>query len=47
MNATVVERIGEPPFPLFARMNPSFHVSFDMFCADLKRAAESAQGAPA
>jgi uncharacterized protein YndB with AHSA1/START domain len=44
VSVTIVERIGGPLFPFFARMIPSFDASFDAFAADLKRAAESAQG---
>ncbi|GAA1062087.1 SRPBCC family protein [Agromyces bracchium] len=38
----VVERIGGPFFPFFARMIPSFDANFEQFTADLKRAAEAA-----
>lgn len=38
---SMVERIGGPLFPLFARMIPPFDAAFDQFAADLARAAES------
>ncbi|MFF2271343.1 SRPBCC domain-containing protein [Agromyces sp. NPDC058136] len=39
----IVERIGSPFFPFFARMIPPFDESFEQFTADLKRAAEAAE----
>jgi uncharacterized protein YndB with AHSA1/START domain len=41
---SMVERIGGPLFPLFARMFPPFDAAFDQFAADLARAAESTGG---
>ncbi len=38
----IVERIGGPLFPFFARMIPPFDESFEQFTADLKKAAEAA-----
>ncbi len=37
---TMIEKIGGPLFPLFARMIPPFDQSFNQFAADLKAAAE-------
>lgn len=37
---SMVETIGGPIFPLFARMIPSFDDAFNQFAADLKKAAE-------
>jgi uncharacterized protein YndB with AHSA1/START domain len=45
MNGTrfeMVERIGGPAFPLFARRIPPFDASFEQFTGDLKKAAEAA-----
>lgn len=39
----VIERIGSPFFPLFARMIPPFDENFEQFTADLKKAAETAE----
>lgn len=38
----VVERIGGPFFPFFARLIPPFDENFEQFTADLKKAAEAA-----
>jgi uncharacterized protein YndB with AHSA1/START domain len=38
---SMVEKIGGPIFPLFARMIPSFDKSFEQFAAVLKREAET------
>ena len=38
----IIERIGGPFFPFFARMIPPFDESFEQFTADLKKAAEAA-----
>ena len=38
---SMVETIGGPIFPLFARMIPPFDDSFNQFAADLKKAAEA------
>lgn len=38
---TMVEKIGGPIFPLFAKYIPSFDESFEKFAADLKKEAES------
>ncbi|MCB8942351.1 MAG: SRPBCC domain-containing protein [Ardenticatenaceae bacterium] len=38
---TMVEKIGGPFFPLFARFIPSFDASFEQFVADLKQEAEA------
>ncbi|MFE5409519.1 SRPBCC family protein [Microbacterium sp. NPDC056569] len=38
----VVERIGSPFLPFFARMIPPFDENFEQFTADLKKAAEAA-----
>jgi uncharacterized protein YndB with AHSA1/START domain len=43
-NFQMVERIGGPLFPLFARMIPPFDAAFDQFAGDLKRAAEGGNG---
>ena len=40
-NFTMVEIIGGPLFPLFAKMIPPFDQSFEQFARDLKRAAET------
>ncbi len=40
---SMVEKIGGPMFPLFAKMIPSFDASFDQFAADLKKEAETIQ----
>ncbi len=40
---SMVEKIGGPMFPLFAKMIPSFDASFDQFAADLKKEAEIIQ----
>ncbi len=37
---TMTEKIGGPIFPLFAKMIPSFDLSFEDFAKDLKKAAE-------
>ncbi len=37
---SMVEKIGGPLFPLFAKMIPPFDESFDKFAHDLKREAE-------
>lgn len=42
---SMVEKIGGPLFPLFAKMIPSFDASFDQFAADLKKEAENIQRA--
>lgn len=38
----MVEKIGGPIFPLFAKMLPSFDEAFDQYAADLKAEAEKA-----
>jgi len=38
---SMTEKIGRPVFPLFAKLIPPFDESFEMFAADLKKAAES------
>ena len=38
---SMVEKIGGPIFPLFAKQIPSFDESFEQFTADLKKEAES------
>lgn len=38
---SMVEKIGGPLFPLFAKMIPSFDHSFEKFASDLKKAAEA------
>lgn len=38
---SMIEKIGGPLFPLFARMIPSFDQSFEQFAADLKKEAET------
>ena len=38
---SMVEKIGGPLFPLFAKMIPPFDQSFEKFAADLKKEAES------
>lgn len=37
---SMIEKIGGPLFPLFAKMIPSFDKSFEQFAADLKKEAE-------
>ena len=37
----IVERIGGPLYPFFARMIPPLDESFEQFAADLKKAAEA------
>lgn len=37
---SMVEKIGGPLFPLFAKMIPSFDKSFEQFVGDLKKEAE-------
>lgn len=39
-NFSMIEKIGGPLFPLFAKMIPPFDESFEKFAADLKREAE-------
>jgi uncharacterized protein YndB with AHSA1/START domain len=41
VNFSMHEKIGGPLFPLFAKMIPSFDLSFDQFAADLKKEAET------
>lgn len=36
----MVEKIGGPLFPLFAKMIPSFDDSFEKFASDLKKESE-------
>lgn len=38
---SMVEKIGGPFFPLFAKMIPSFDQSFEIFASDLKKEAEA------
>ncbi|GJM40298.1 MAG: hypothetical protein DHS20C20_05800 [Ardenticatenaceae bacterium] len=38
---SMIEKIGGPFFPLFARFIPPFDASFEQFTADLKREAEA------
>ena len=38
---SMVEKIGGPLFPLFAKMIPSFDESFEKFASDLKKEAET------
>lgn len=38
---SMVEKIGGPLFPLFAKMIPSFDQSFEKFASDLKKEAEA------
>ena len=38
---SMVEKIGKPLFPLFAKMIPPFDQSFEKFAGDLKKAAEA------
>lgn len=40
-NFAMVEKIGGPLFPLFAKMIPSFDESFEQFARDLKNEAET------
>ena len=40
-NFSMVEKIGGPLFPLFARMIPPFDESFERFASDLKKEAEA------
>jgi uncharacterized protein YndB with AHSA1/START domain len=40
-NFTMVERIGGPLFPLFAKMIPPFDKAFEQFAKDLKNEAET------
>jgi uncharacterized protein YndB with AHSA1/START domain len=40
-NFTMVEKIGGPLFPLFAKMIPPFDQSFESYAADLKNEAET------
>ena len=40
---TMVEKIGGPVFPLFAKMIPSMDEAFNQFAADLKAAAEETE----
>jgi len=40
VNFTMIEKIGGPLFPLFAKMIPSFDASFEQFSKDLKLEAE-------
>ncbi len=40
-NLTMVEKIGGPLFPLFAKMIPSFDETFEKFVNDLKTEAET------
>ena len=42
---SMVEKIGGPIFPLFAKMIPSFDDSFNAFARDLKKAAERSDSA--
>ena len=39
-NFTMVEKIGGPLFPLFAKMIPSFDKAFEQYAIDLKNEAE-------
>ncbi|MBL0072450.1 MAG: SRPBCC domain-containing protein [Bacteroidetes bacterium] len=39
-NFTMVEKIGGPLFPLFAKMIPSFDKAFEQYATDLKNEAE-------
>ena len=41
-NFSMVEKIGGPLFPFFAKMIPPFDASFEKFANDLKREAEKA-----
>ncbi|MBK7970897.1 MAG: SRPBCC domain-containing protein, partial [Bacteroidetes bacterium] len=36
-NFTMVEKIGGPLFPLFAKMIPSFDKAFEQYATDLKK----------
>ena len=38
---SMIEKIGGPLFPLFAKMIPPFDQSFEKFAGDLKKAAEA------
>lgn len=40
-NFTMVEKIGGPLFPLFAKMIPPFDESFEQFASDVKNEAET------
>ncbi len=40
-NFTMVEKIGGPLFPLFAKMIPSFDEAFEQYAKDLKNEAET------
>lgn len=40
-NFTMVEKIGGPVFPLFAKMIPPFDQSFESYAVDLKNEAET------
>ena len=42
---SMIEKIGGPIFPLFARMIPSFDDTFNAFARDLKKAAERSDSA--
>ena len=40
-NFTMIEKIGGPIFPFFAKLIPSFDSSFEQFAEDLKKVAEN------
>lgn len=40
-NFSMIEKIGGPMFPLFARLIPAFDQAFDQFAKDLKNEAET------
>jgi uncharacterized protein YndB with AHSA1/START domain len=40
-NFTMIEKIGGPLFPLFAKMIPPFNVTFEQYAKDLKNEAET------
>lgn len=40
-NFTMVEKIGGPVFPLFAKMIPPFGEAFEQYAKDLKTEAET------